>query len=69
MVNNFKHYYAIVDGGCWYIGFHLNREDAEKQAIDELNIHHSKVGYCIVDRDCLELICKCIKDRLKKDRK
>lgn len=69
MTKTFQHYYAIVDGGCWYIGFHLNREDAEKQAINELNVYHSKVGYCIVDRECLELIFKCIEDRLKKDKK
>jgi hypothetical protein len=27
----FKHWYAIAGVGCWYIGCHINKEDAEKK--------------------------------------
>ena len=64
----FNHYYAIVDSGCWYVGYHTNKEDAEKQAINELNVQHSKTGYVVVDRQNLQIISDCINDRLKKDR-
>ena len=65
----FKHWYAIVDGGCWYIGNHINRSDAKEQAIKELNVHHSKAGYCIVNREVLEIIFDSIQSSLEKDSK
>jgi hypothetical protein len=65
----FKHWYAIVDGGCWYIGYYINKNDAQEAAIKELNVHHSKVGYCIVDRKVLEIIFDSIKFSLENDRK
>lgn len=65
----FKHWYAIVDGGCWYVGYHINRENAQEQAIDQFNVHFSKAGYCIVDRDVLEIIYNTIKTCLEKDSK
>ena len=64
----FKHWYAIVDGGCWYVGHHINRDDAQAQAIKELNVHHSKAGYVVVDRFALQIIADCINDRLRKDK-
>ena len=64
----FNHWYAIVDGGCWYVGYHITREDAEKQAIRECNVHHSKAGYCIVNRPVLEIIADTIKVCLERDR-
>ncbi len=62
----FKHWYAIVDGGCWYVGKHTNRDTAEEQAIREFHVKLSKAGYCIVDRDILEIIYDTIKVRLEK---
>ena len=52
----FKHWYAIVDGGCWYVGYHINREDATAQAIRTCNVHHSNAGYVVVDRQVLQII-------------
>ena len=60
----FNHWYAISGVGCWYIGYHINREDAEEQAISELNVHHSNIGYCIVDKQVLESIYFSIKHAL-----
>lgn len=67
MAKTFKHYYAIVDGGCWYVGFHLNKEDAERQAINTCNVHHSKVGYIIANSHCLKLISNDLNDIILKD--
>jgi hypothetical protein len=63
----FEQWYAIASVGCWYIGWHINKEDAEKQAIRQLNVHHSKVGYCIVDKRILESIYNSIKGCLERD--
>lgn len=65
----FKHWYAIAGVGCWYIGCHINREDAEEKAIRQFNVHHSKTGYCIVDREVLEVIFDTIKVCLERDKK
>ena len=65
----FKHWYAIVDGGCWYVGYHIDRETAQEQAIKQFNVQLSKAGYCIIDRDTLEIIYDTIKVRLEKDKK
>ena len=64
----FNHWYAIAGVGCWYIGCHINREDAEKQAIRELNVHHSKTGYCIVNKQVLESIYNSVKGCLERDK-
>ncbi len=64
----FKNWYAIVDGGCWYVRYHINREDATAQAIRTCNIHHSKAGYEVVDRQVLEIIADDINATLEKDR-
>ena len=64
----FKHWYAIVDGGCWYVGYHINREDATTQAIRTCNVHHSKAGYVVVDRQVLQIIANDINDTLEKDK-
>ena len=63
----FKHWYAIVDGGCWYVGMHLDRETAKEQAIKQFNVQLSKAGYCIVDKVVLEIIFDTIKVCLPKD--
>jgi hypothetical protein len=63
----FKDWYAIVDGGCWYLGIHKDRETATEQAIREMNVKLSKAGYCIVDRSILEIIFDRIKVCLKRD--
>ena len=65
----FKHWYAIVDGGCWYVGIHIDRDAAEEQAIREFHVNLSKAGYCIVDRTALEIIFDTIKVRLVKDKR
>lgn len=68
MVNHpFKHWYAIVDGGCWYVGCHIDREAAQEQAIKEFHVQLSKAGYCIVDVDSLKQIHGWIKTRIEKD--
>ena len=64
----FKHWYAIVDGGCWYVGYHINREDAKAQAIRTCNVHHSKAGYVVVDRQVLQIIADDINATLAKDK-
>jgi hypothetical protein len=64
----FKDWYAIAGVGCWYIGCHINKEDAEKQAIREINVHHSKRGYCIVNKQVLESIYTSIKGCLDRDK-
>ena len=64
----FKHWYAIVDGGCWYVGYHINREEAKAQAIRTCNVHHSKAGYVVVDRQVLQIIANDINDTLSKDK-
>jgi hypothetical protein len=63
----FKHWYAIAGVGCWYIGCYINKEDAEKKAIRELNVHHSKIGYCIADKQVLESIYNSIKGCLESE--
>lgn len=63
----FKHWYSIVDGGCWYIGYHSDIEAAREQAIKQFKVQHSKSGYCILDRDTLKITNDVIQDRLKKD--
>jgi len=63
----FKHWYAIVDGGCWYVGHHLNRETAKEQATKEFHVQLSKAGYCIVDRDILKITHHTIECCLQKD--
>ena len=65
----FKHWYAIVDGGCWYVGMHIEREAAEEQAIREFHVKLSKAGYCIVDREVLEIVFSSIKGCLERDSK
>jgi hypothetical protein len=65
----FKNWYAIVDGGCWYVGYHIDREAAHEQAIKQFNVQLSKAGFCIVDRDTLELIYDTIKICLERDSK
>lgn len=65
----FKHWYAIVDYRCWYIGYHIDRESAQEEAIKQLNVQLSKAGYCIVDRDSLEIIFNSIKVCLEQDKK
>lgn len=65
----FKHWYAIVNYGCWYVGYHINKEDAEKQAIKEFHVQLSKAGYCIVPREVLEIISDVIKTCLERDSK
>ncbi len=68
MVNPpFKHWYAIVDGGCWYVGYHIDRISAEEQAIKQFNVLLSKAGYCIVDVESLKQIHEWIKTRIEKD--
>ncbi len=70
MVNPpFKHWYAIVDGGCWYVGYHIDRISAEEQAIKQFHVLLSKAGYCIVERNILEIIYSSIKSSLEKDSK
>ena len=64
----FKHWYAIVDGGCWYVGMHIEREAAEEQAIREFHVKLSKAGYCIVERAILEIVFSSIKGCLERDR-
>lgn len=68
MVAPFKHWYAIVDGGCWYVGYHIDKESAEEQAIKEFHVQLSKAGYCIVTASSLESIYGWIKTRLLKDK-
>ena len=63
----FKHWYAIVDGGCWYVGMHIERKSAEEQAIREMNVQFSKAGYCVVDRAILEIVFSSIKGCLERD--
>lgn len=64
----FKHWYAIVDGGCWYVGYHIDKDTAQEQAIKEFNVQLSKAGYCIVDSDSLKRIYGWIKTRIEKDK-
>jgi hypothetical protein len=59
----FKHWYAIVNYRCWYIGYFIDKETAQ----EELNVQLSKAGYCIVDRDALQVIFDSIKVCLGKD--
>lgn len=63
----FKHWYAIVDGGCWYVGLHIDRASAEGQAIRQFHVKLSKAGYCIVERAILEIVFSSIKGRLERD--
>lgn len=63
----FKHWYAIVDGGCWYVGYHANKDAAQEQAIKQFKVQHSKAGYCIVNREVLEITSDAIKTRLEQD--
>lgn len=63
----FKHWYAIVDGGCWYVGYHIDRKAAQEQAIKEFHVQLSKAGYCIVDVESLKQIYDWINTRIKKD--
>jgi hypothetical protein len=63
----FKNWYAIVNCGCWYVGMHISKDDAEEEAIRVFNVHHSKGGYCIVDADTLKTTFLSIKDRIDKD--
>jgi hypothetical protein len=65
----FNDWYAIVDGGCWYVGKHIDSVSAEEQAISEMSVQFSKSGYCIVDREVLEIIFDTIKTRLEKDKR
>lgn len=60
----FKHWYAISGCSCWYIGYLITQEEAEKQAIKTLNVHHSPYGYCIVNKAVLESIYNAIKNKL-----
>ena len=64
----FNHWYAIAGVGCWYIGYLITKEEAEAAAIKRLNVHHSKTGYCIVDKQVLESMYNSIKSRLEKDK-
>ena len=63
----FKHWYAIVNYGCWYVGCHIDKESAEEQAIKVFHVQLSKGGYCIVDRATLEVTFNSIKGCLEKD--
>jgi hypothetical protein len=65
----FKHWYAIVGGGCWYVGMHIDREAAEEQAIREFHVKLSKASYCIVERAILEVVFSSIKGCLERDSK
>jgi hypothetical protein len=40
----FKHWYAIVDNRCWYLGIHLSVESAKEKAIKEFHVQLSKGG-------------------------
>jgi hypothetical protein len=64
----FKNWYAIVDGGCWYVGMHLDREAAKEQAIRMFHVQLSKASYCIVERAVLEIISNIIKAVLEQDK-
>ena len=63
----FKHWYAIVDGACWYIGYQIDRISAEEQAIKQFHVQLSKAGYCIVEHNSLNVIFDSIKVCLEKD--
>ena len=63
----FKHWYAIVSYGCWYVGYHITKEDAEKQAIREFHVQLSKGGYCIQSREVLQITSDVIKNCLERD--
>ncbi len=65
----FKHWYAIVDYRCWYVGYCIDKEAAEKLAKKELHVQLSESGYCIVNRDSLEIIFDSIKVCLEQDSK
>ena len=65
----FKHWYAIVNYGCWYLGIHITKEEAEEEAIRVFHVQLSKGGYCIVSREVLEVTFNAIKTRLEKDSK
>ena len=63
----FKDWYAIAGVGCWYIGCHINKVEAEAEAIKRLNVQHSNIGYCIVDKQVLESIYNSIKGCQERD--
>jgi hypothetical protein len=60
----FKNWYAISGCACWYIGYLITKEEAEAEAIKRLNVHHSNIGYCIVNKQVLESIYYSIKHAL-----
>lgn len=64
----FKHWYAIVDGGCWYVGTRIDREAAKGKPIREIHVQLSKAGYCIVERATLEIVLSSIKGCLERDK-
>ncbi len=63
----FKHWYAIVNYGCWYLGIHITKEEAEEEAIRVFNVQLSKGGYWIVDEDCFQTTFLSMKSALEKD--
>ncbi len=54
----FQKWYAIVDGGCWCLGQHISREDAEKDAITTFNVHHSKADFLGITREEMERLLR-----------
>ncbi len=63
----FKHWYAIVDNRCWYLGINLSVESAKEKAIKEFHVQLSKGGYCILDQDSFKTTFLSMKSAIEKD--